>query len=237
MEFDLGRLARSMTKHLFGTDIVANNLANINTTGFKRDSSFTDWLVEATSSIGMERYTDHSKGDLQQTGNPMDLALSMAGFFVVQTPTGQAYTRNGHFTVSEEGFIETAQGFQLMGEHGPISVLGADGLPAPITVTRKGEVYIDGELVANILIANVPNPNILQKMGSNVFSAQIDTEVRYMDFDEVDIRQGMLEGSNVQPVVEMVSLIEMQRNFESTQRVAKAMDNILGRATQLGDYR
>lgn len=237
MEFDLGRLARSMTKHLFGTDIVANNLANINTTGFKRDASFTDWLVEATSSIGMERYTDHSKGDLQQTGNPMDLALSMAGFFVVETPAGPAYTRNGQFTISEEGFIETAQGFNLMGEHGPISVLGADDTPGTITVTRNGEVYIDGDLIDNILVANVPNPDILQKMGSNVYSARIDTEIRYVDFHEVDIRQGMLEGSNVQPVTEMVSLIEMQRNFESAQRVAKAMDNILGRATQLGDYR
>lgn len=237
MEFDLGRLARSMTKHLFGTDIVANNLANINTTGFKRDASFTDWLIEATSNVGMQRYTDHSRGDLQQTGNPMDLALSTRGFFVVETPTGQAYTRNGHFTVSEEGFIETAQGFQLMGEHGPISVLGADGTPEPITVTRNGEVYIKEELVANILIADVADPSMLRKMGSNVYAAKIDTEVRFMEIDNVDVRQGMLEGSNVQPVSEMVSLIEMQRNFESTQRVAKAMDSILGRATQLGDYR
>lgn len=237
MDFDLIRVARNMTRNLFGTDIVANNLANISTTGFKRDSSFTDWFTEAINAGGAQRYTDYSQGELHKTDNPYDLALASQGFFLVHTSSGPAFTRNGHFTVNEEGFILTAQGYRLMGDQGPVSILNATGTPGELRITRDGEIYVDDILLDRLTIANIPNLNSLEKIGANMFRIADDGLVTQLEPELIEVRQGMLEGSNVQPIVEMVDLIEMQRNFESTQRVARAMDHIMGRATQLGDYR
>ena len=238
MEFDLTRVARNMTRNLFGTDIVANNMANISTTGFKRDATFTDWFIESLNDVGAQRYTDFTQGELRQTDNPLDLALASRGFFMVETSSGPAFTRNGHFTVNDQGFIQTAQGYLLQGEQGLISVLSADGTAAgDLQITRNGEVYLDKILIDRLLVANIVNPNALEKIGSNLYRVSDDSLVTQLEPDQFHVRQGMLEGSNVRPVSEMVSLIELQRNFESTQRVARAMDQILGRATQLGDYR
>ncbi len=237
MEFDLTRVARNMTRNLFGTDIVANNLANISTTGFKRDSTFTDWFIESLNDVGSQRYTVFTQGEMRQTDNPLDIGLASRGFFVVETPSGPAFTRNGHFTVNEEGFIQTAQGYLLQGERGPLSIVSANGTGGDVQITSNGEVYLDRILIDRLLIANIVNNNALEKIGSNLYRVSDDTLVTQLEPDRFHVRQGMLEGSNVSPVSEMVSLIELQRNFESTQRVARAMDEILGRATQLGDYR
>ena len=237
MEFDLTRVARNMTRNLFGTDIVANNMANISTTGFKRDATFTDWFIESLNDVGAQRYTDFTQGELRQTDNPLDLALASRGFFMVETSSGPAFTRNGHFTVNDQGFIQTAQGYLLQGERGPISILSASGTAGEIQITRIGEVYLDKTLIDCLLVANIVNPDALEKIGSNLYRVSDDSLVTQLEPDQFHVRQGMLEGSNVRPVSEMVSLIELQRNFESTQRVARAMDQILGRATQLGDYR
>ncbi len=237
MEFDLIRVARNMTRNLFGTDIVANNLANINTTGFKRDATFTDWFIESLSDVGSQRYTVFTQGEMHQTDNPLDIGLASRGFFVVETPAGPAFTRNGHFTVNDEGFIQTAQGYLLQGERGPLSIMSANGAAGDIQITSNGEVYLDRVLVDRLLIANIVNHNALEKIGSNLYRVSDDSLVTQLEPDRFQVRQGMLEGSNVSPVSEMVSLIELQRNFESSQRVARAMDQILGKATQLGDYR
>ncbi len=237
MEFDLIRVARNMTRNLFGTDIVANNLANINTTGFKRDATFTDWFIESLSDVGSQRYTVFTQGEMHQTDNPLDIGLASRGFFVVETPAGPAFTRNGHFTVNDEGFIQTAQGYLLQGERGSLSIMSANGAAGDIQITSNGEVYLDRVLVDRLLIANIVNHNALEKIGSNLYRVSDDSLVTQLEPDRFQVRQGMLEGSNVRPVSEMVSLIELQRNFESSQRVARAMDQILGKATQLGDYR
>lgn len=237
MEFDLTRVARNMTRNLFGTDIVANNMANISTTGFKRDATFTDWLIESLNDVGAQRYTDFAQGELHQTDNPLDLALAMRGFFVVESRSGPAFTRNGHFTINDQGFIQTAQGYLLLGEQGPISILSASGTAGDVQITRNGEVYLDKILIDRLLVANIPNLYALEKIGSNLYRTGDDSLVTQLEQEQFDVRQGMLEGSNVNPVSEMVTMIELHRNFESTQRVARAMDQILGRATQLGDYR
>ena len=237
MDFNLGRVARNMTRNLYGTDILANNLANVGTTGFKRDDAFTDWFVEAVREGGYKSYTSFSQGELIRTDNPLDMAISGNGFFTVETRTGVHFTRNGHFTVDNDGFLENSEGHRLQGENGPISVIGTTGNIGAVEITRTGELYVDGNLVDRLAIASIPDIRRLQKIGTNLFRAPDDILVTQLDPDAVDIRQGILEGSNVQPVSEMVSLIELQRNFESTQRVARAMDQVLGRATQLSDYR
>ena len=237
MDFNFTRVARNMTRNLLGTEIVANNLANISTTGFKRDDSFTDWFIEAVKVGGAQRYADFSQGELRKTDNPYDLSLSSQGFFVVQTSAGPAFTRNGHFTVNDEGFIQTGQGYRLMGDQGLISISDATGSPGELRITHDGESLVDGTFLDRLTIVNIPNFNSLEKIGANMFRIADDGLVTQLEPEQIEVRQGMLEGSNVQPIVEMVNLIEMQRNFESTQRVARAMDHIMGRAIQLSDYR
>ena len=237
MDFNLQRVARNMTRNMYGTDIVANNLANSSTTGFKRDAAFTDWLMEAKELGATQRYTNHSQGEMISTQNPLDVALAGDGFFVVETNSGLGFTRNGHFKIDEDGLLRTAQGHIVRGENGPIPALDTDGLGGNFEVTRNGEIIIDNVVIDRLAIASIPDLYSLKKLGSNVFQVDTDALVVQMDPDDIDIRQGMLEGANVQPVLEMVNLIELQRNFESSQRVARAMDHILGRAVQLSDYR
>ena len=237
MDFNLGRIARNMTRNLFGTDIIANNLANTSTTGFKRDAAFTDWYMEALQERASKSYTNFSQGEMIHTENSLDLAITGVGFFVVQNESGLAITRNGHFQVDAQGQLETAAGDLVLGEHGPLSIVARGDTPGRVLVTRQAEVYVDDIFIDNLAIAQVPDLDALEKIGSNLFRVGNDILMTQLDPELVDIRQGMLEGSNVMPVVEMVTMIDLQRNFESSQRVVKAMDQILGRATQLGEYR
>ena len=237
MDFNFFKIAQSMIRNQLGTDIIANNLSNIGTTGFKRDDQFTDWLVEATQVGGARRYTDFTQGDVKRTDNPLDFTLAERGFFVLDTAEGHIYTRSGHFTVDVDGFLMAPNGAQLLGEHGPISILGNTGLPGVVEVSRDGIIYVGGTEIDRLLIASVPDLQALEKAGGNTFRAAPGQLVMQLEREAIHVQQGVLEGSNVAPVEEMIRLIELQRNYESTQRIARAMDSVEGRAISLSDYR
>ncbi|MCH8326919.1 MAG: flagellar hook-basal body protein [Candidatus Marinimicrobia bacterium] len=237
MDFNFFKIAQSMIRNQLGTDIVANNLSNIGTTGFKRDDQFTDWLIEAMQVGGARSYTDFSRGEVKRTDNPLDFSLAERGFFVLQTPDGQIYTRSGHFTVDSDGFLMAQNGAQLLGEHGPISILGKKGVPGTVEVTRDGMLFVGGEEIDRLLIAAVPDLQALEKVGGNTFRASEGQLIMQLEPEAIHVQQGVLEGSNVAPVEEMIRLIELQRNYESTQRIARAMDSVEGRAISLSDYR
>jgi len=237
MDFNFTRVAQNMIRNQLGTDIVSNNLANIATTGFKKDSHFTDWLTSAIDTGAARRYTDFSQGEMKQTENPLDFALSSKGFFVLDGPAGAIYTRNGHFRVSIDGLIESQAPHLLQGEHGALSILSREGAPGQVKVSSEGLVFVDGIEIDRLLIANVPDIQSLVKLGANTFRAGDNVVISQLEPETIGIQQGFLEGSNVQPVEEMVRLIEMQRNYESTQRIARAMDSVEGRAISLSDYR
>ncbi len=237
MDFNFLKIARSMLRNQLGTDIVSNNLANIGTTGFKKDSQFTDWLIEAMADGGARRYTDFGQGEIKRTDNPLDMALSSRGFFVLDDGGSAVFTRDGHFRVSQDGFIESQNGYLLMGDHGPISILAREGVPGQVEISTEGLVYIDGLEVDRLLIAAIDDMQSLQKVGANIFRAGEGQLIYQLEPESIHVEQGVLEGSNVEPVQEMVRLIELQRNYESTQRVARAMDSVEGRAISLSDYR
>ncbi|MFC1747020.1 flagellar hook-basal body protein [Candidatus Neomarinimicrobiota bacterium] len=226
-----------MTRNLYQTDVTANNLANINTTGFKRDDSFTDWFMEAVELGSAQRYTTFAQGTLRTTDNPLDLALTSQGFFTLETPSGIAFTRNGHFSVSEDGFIITGQGYRVLGERGPLSVTGVDGAMGDLEIAINGEIYVDGIPNGFLDIANIVDLRTLEKVGGNLYRMTDDALVTRLSPEQIHVQQGMLEGSNVDPVSEMIDLIDYQRQFESTQRVVRAMDSLLGRAVQISEYR
>lgn len=237
MDFNFFKVAQNMIRNQLGTDIVSNNLSNIGTTGFKRDDQFTDWLIEAVQEGGARRFTDFSQGDIKRTDNPLDFSLAQRGFFTLQSDQGQIYTRSGHFRVNHDGFLEAQNGALLLGEHGPISILGGDGIPGTVEVSKEGVVFVGGIEADRLLIANIPDLQALQKAGGNTFRPGPGQLVTVLEPREIHVQQGVLEGSNVKPVGEMIRLIEMQRNYESTQRIARAMDSVEGRAISLSDYR
>jgi len=224
-------------------DVIANNLANVNTTGFKRDGlNFRDVFVRmgqetlepftpinakpmfpkpdtfAQVRIGME-LTDFADGGIQHTGNPLDFALQGDGFFKVQGPDGEYYTRNGSFKVSQDGLLITGAGHQVVSTAG-----GAIEVPqnASITANDRGEIFADGEFVNALQVVAVEELWTLEKYGENMFRARPGNQVNEVEPGNFSVAQGYLENSNVNVVEEMVRMIETQRMYESYSKVVQS---------------
>lgn len=218
------------------SEIVSNNLANINTTGFKKDVAFFEILSgKVGEELKLKSGADFSQGVLKKTDNPLDIAISGKGFFTVANGDGEAYTRDGHFKIGQDGLLRTSSGNAVMGEGGLISVETA-GIPAKsISITSDGEVYIDGEYRDRLLISDFESYDDLTKAGSNLFKAGKDVALK--EPEKPEIQQGFLEGSNVNAVDEMMGLIEVQRQFETVQKMVRAFDDSLRLSTEsLGKY-
>jgi flagellar basal-body rod protein FlgG len=193
-------------------EIIANHLANADTTGFKGDIVKFDELYNEYRSV------DFSQGDLKNTGNTLDLALTDEGFFKVQTPAGIRYTRNGNFVLNHESILVTQNGDRVLGESGEIVIEGSN-----VDVNGQGEVFVDGELVDKLAVVNFESPNKLKKEEGSLFnhpdgaSAEIPVVV-------ISIEQGALEGPNVVIVKEMTRMIETMRTYEAYQKVIQSLD-------------
>ncbi len=222
-------------------DVIANNIANANTTGFKRDyasiTSFPEALIYAQERSADAHYTQSSVGSLsmgvgigrtgfintdgvlRQTGAKLDIALSGDGLFAIQTPSGEMYTRNGNFTKDGYGRITDQDGHLVLGEKGTIRITGNE-----VFVDEAGKVYVDGTYVDTLKTRQF-SAGELEKAGSNTFAASSNGTKA-----SVIIRQGYLEGSNVDATSEMVDMMAVGRSFEANQRVLKTQDDILGKA-------
>ena len=160
---------------------------------------------------------------MDRTGNPLDLALAGDGFFVISTPDGERFTRNGHFTLTNEGVLTTADGNAVMGEGGEIR------LPAGTTnIGPDGTISVDGQTVGKLRIARFADPSALVRAGSSLFAVGTPG-VEPEDMDNPALRQGMLERSNVSTIEEMVSMITTFRFYEADQRAVQMQDGALGR--------
>ena len=238
MQFELTKLKQAMMAQMDRNDLVANNLANIGTTGFKKDQLFFHTLSdELDISKSMSHATNFEQGPLQETGNPFDLAIFGKGFFKVEMENGNvAFTRDGVFHIDENGTLKNKSNMPVMGDGGWINVLSEFGTPSEIKITERGEVFADGQLIDKIIITNFETLNALQKIGGGLFKA--DEKALEYGVEEPSIRQGFLEGSNVNPAQEMIELIEIQRSFEGIQRMIRALDDAYKKAvTQVGSYR
>jgi len=229
---------------------IANNLANVNTTGYKRDLlAFRDTMVmyahdhilEPVASIRDKKYfpdpqhlsrtriatslTDFQQGGLKVTSAPFDLAISGEGFFKIDSPDGEFYTRNGHFTVNEEGTMVNERGWPVMSEGGPITV------PAGfknVVIAENGRVFADGVETGQVQVVTVDNLANLEKQGSNLYRVRPGADVAEVEIDpnRTWVAQGFLESANVDAVYEMVNMIETQRQFEAYQKVMQTSDAI-----------
>ncbi len=204
-------------------DVVANNIANMNTTGFKADGSlFEEYLNSAARaadtrvSFVRDRATwiDMSAGAIERTGNALDVAINGDGFFAVQTQQGVRYTRNGSLQINPSGQLVTAQGDPVLGDGGPITFQPTDRQisisPDGTISVREGNSKADSQR-GKLRLVSFANPRQLQKDGNGTFNyAGNDAPV---EAKTATIAQGSLEKSNVRAVVEMSRMIEITRSY------------------------
>jgi flagellar basal-body rod protein FlgF len=209
-------------------DVVANNIANLNTTGFKGAGAlFEEYIgpqARAANVSGGERrvsfvrdratWVDLSQGPIERTGNPLDIAVDGKGFLAVQTPRGERYTRNGALQVNSNGELVTSEGYQVLGESGPITLQPKD---RGITISRDGTISVrEGNATVDsqrgkLRLVGFDKPNQLQKEGAGTFSAPEGVVQQAATTSR--IVQGAVEKSNVRPVVEMARMIEVTRAY------------------------
>ena len=235
-------------------DLLANNLANINTAGFKEDKAvFRSYLSEETAAIATEETTTENTaavqtvttalpsdyvvtldgirtnfngGLLMKTGNPLNFALQGSGFFCIQTPNGTEYTRNGSFTINDEGLLSTQDGLPVLGTGGTISIdkenVTIDSEGNIYTVESDGGEYLADTSVGQIKIVDFDEPYPLEKSGNGRFHLT-DTSIAEKEAENCEVRQGYVEGSNVNPTRTMTEMIEVLRIYESYQKIIQAV--------------
>lgn len=229
--------AASMIPRVRKQEVIANNMANAETAGYKKDSLFLrvfnsqqnlkdprslqgpSWEVRMIDKL----YVDHTEGALEATGRDLDLAIQGDGFFVLETPNGEAYTRNGAFSLGADGTLMSSDGFPVLSESGPITLTDEQ-----ITVGNDGMVTVGTANIGRLRIVNFENPGELVKTSGTLFAAPATaTPIAPLS---VDVRQGYLEKSNVDIMREMVEMIDSYRMFETGQKMIQIQDESLSKA-------
>lgn len=254
-------------------ETIANNVANVNTPGFKRDQVVFKEYLAALEKGGDQQgidlpqkewkpedfyrsynaedsfvkvdgsYTVHEQGQLAQTGNFFDNALSGPGFYEVLTPNGVRFSRSGAFSISNEGKLVTDQGFLVLSKDAP-PIATADGKlnlattpesrainigAGKFSVSLDGEVFNGQNKVANLALTEFNDIHALKKEGNNLFINPDQKNIKVGE-SKTSVHQGFVEQSNVNAVGEMTNLINANRNFESIQRVIKTYDTMSAKA-------
>ena len=243
-------------------DVITQNLANADTTSYKRDvaihKSFPELLIRRLQDDGViknpfgssdvapiigkmglgvevnEIFTEFEQGSLKQTHSPSDLALEGKGFFCVETPHGEQYTRNGNFTVGIEGYLMTKEGYPVLGENGRIFLQDKE-----YTVSKNGEVQarpiadpeVDMELQDRIKLVIFEHDRYLKKKGSSFYleTPVSGSAIAAEGKDRPVIIQGFVEASNINVVDEMVRMIAVNRAYEANQKTIQSEDTMMSK--------
>ncbi|MDR2865260.1 MAG: flagellar hook-basal body protein [Spirochaetaceae bacterium] len=255
-------------------DATANNLANVDVDGYKKDvttfKAFPELLLRRMDDDGVykippfgsadiapiigklgtgvefnELYTDFQQGAPKESGSDLDMMLNGEGFFTIETPYGERYTRNGAFQLGKEGFLETKEGYPVIGEKGRLHVkennfkvdkdgnvwVNAEYANDPsLMISREDNTWGEAVLLDTLKIVGFDNERFLEKQGSNLYKTNEiagDPET-LMGQNRPDLLQGFTEASNVNAVVEMVNMIEVNRAYEANQKVVQSGDSMLG---------
>lgn len=266
--------ASGMSAQQVRLDAISNNLANVDTDGYKRDvavhKAFAELLLRRVNDDGVtlnpfgsgdmapvvgkigtgvennEIFTEYEQGALKQTENDFDLAMDGKGFFAIQTPSGERYSRSGAFVLGKEGFLETKEGYPVLGENGPIQVKANN-----FKVDKDGNVYVNTDyqddpfrLVSReendwkglkkldaLKIVDFPKDRFLAKQGASLWRATEESgdAAILAEGSRPKVSQGFVEASNVNPVLEMVRMIEVNRAYEANQKSIMSEDSMLGK--------
>ncbi|MDD5724119.1 MAG: flagellar hook-basal body protein [Syntrophales bacterium] len=226
MTNDLSIIANEGIAQIMRLDGVANNIANVDTPGFKAfqlylaDVEPVDEEGNTQPSPGLRSVADYSQGTIQRTGNVLDLAIEGEGFFTIQTERGNAYTRDGRFLVDGEGKLVTLSGDCVLGKSGAISLEGDT-----IEFSQAGAVIVDGAEVDALNIVNFENPSALSRLGGSLYSDPDNLAGMRVE-ENPAIQSGCLEASNVQVITEMTRMIDIQRSFELYQKVMQTLQDM-----------
>ena len=217
-------------------DVIANNIANVSTPGYRREEpTFQEYVAHVRPSEtqkGMQALSfvqqtgtvrNMAQGALQSTSAPFDLAISGKGYFAIQTPAGERYTRNGHFTLDSSGQIVTEDGNPVLGDGGPINITNDDG---DIHIGADGVISGRNGQIGKIRVAGFNSELAMKKEGSSLYSTS-ETPTTPTDFK---ISQGALESSNVQPVIEISHMIDVMRAYQATATMTQSQQDLLRQA-------
>lgn len=212
---------------------LANNLANLDSTGYKRELPF-EQIIMNENEIRLNRMLDFSQGELIQTDNPLDVAVTGDAFFVVENEGGLEFTKNGKFKLSDDGFIVDSLGNKLMGENGEIHIQSDFwNKNRTISINNNGEIYAGENYIDKLKIVQIENKRELLKTGNNNFKLN-NGYFETAEEGEYKVLQGYLENSNVNPVVEMEEMIRISKDYESAQKMVRYLDRILEQANEIG---
>lgn len=233
-------------------DVVSNNIANVNTTGFKKDDviarSFNEELMYrikdnnevfntlppraiGTVNLGVtvdEVFTNHATGSMQNTNNEFDLAIQGSGYFVAAIPqtdgtVEQKLTRAGNFTLNQDRELVTIEGYHVLGRNGIITIPEGE---SQVSINQDGEIFVGEQFIDRVQIVDVPDKDMLRKYGDNFYELTADGVTQPVD-GSTTVLQGYLETSNVSAVDEMVKMITVQRMYEANQKVITTADSIM----------
>ncbi len=205
--------------------VIANNIANMNTTGFKSEKMmFTEYLVRSPSSerLGGDRISyvrdiatmrDTTEGPLVPTGNPLDVAIRGDGYLVVKTSTGDKYTRNGNFRMDNTGQLVTQAGDSVLSDSGQPFFFSPED--SSITISRDGTVSTENGTLGRLKVVSFENKQDLR----NINGGLLTTDKKPIAVANPNVVQNMLEGSNVQPILEMTKMIGVQRSYEGSSKL------------------
>ncbi|WP_336486525.1 flagellar basal-body rod protein FlgF [Methylobacterium nigriterrae] len=219
-------------------DVIANNMANVSTTGFKgRNSRFQEYLMptaSADSFQGTDRQVsyvidagtalDLSQGAIEQTGNPLHVAVRGEAFLTVQTPQGPRYTRNGAFELDQQGNLVTSDGYAVQGEAGPITIGQQE---TGVSIGPDGTVSTNLGVRGRVRMVTFANPQRLQNEGANLYSSADQPRPAGL---AGRLESGALERSNIRPVVEMTRLMDVNRSYTMVSSVISRLDDLRGTA-------
>jgi len=207
-------------------EVTSNNLANVNTTGYSSEKlMFDDYLVRDGEKMNRKMafardpvsYRDTKEGTMKVTGNTFDLAISGPGYFQIETPLGERYTRAGNFSLNGQGTLVTMEGHPVLSADG-----GTITLPDNVTdvsINGAGQITGNGEELGVVGVVEFENEQELERVGSTMFKSAQEPEPAV----QFRVGQGMLEGSNVQGVTELVRVMQVSRSVASTSKFIETM--------------
>ncbi len=225
---------RSLDSKFKNIEVIGSNLANVNSTGFKKALPFSE-IVTGLNKPVIVQATNYTQGVLTPTSNPLDLAINGEAFFAVQNPNGGLEcTRNGRFTISDNGYLVNEQGYKVMGKNGPIninSVLLEKN--QELQISNSGELRAGNQVIDSLMMVKPSGSDAMIRRDGTNFSSE-SGKYDLASNDELEIKQGYLEESNVNPIEEMTAMIKIHNEYDSASKMINFLDQSLSEAVEIG---